>query len=74
MDDDDLILGFCCGGAGGSFFFFFFFSGWLIIHMSVFPHSEQDSEASIMPRSNYEEFFSVSSACAPLHNIISADF
>ena len=28
--------------------------------MSGFPHSKLDSAASIKPRSNYEEFFSVS--------------
>ena len=34
--------------------------------MSGFPHSKPDSAASIKPRSNYEEFFSVSDPPAPL--------
>ena len=37
-----------------------FFRGWLILDMSGFPHSKLDSAASIKPRCNYEEFFSVS--------------
>ena len=37
-----------------------FFRGWLILDRSAFPHSKPDSAASIKPRSNYEEFFSVS--------------
>ena len=35
--------------------------------MSGFPHSKPDSAASIKPRSNYEEFFSVSDPPAPVH-------
>ena len=68
MDDDDnvnnvdLILGFYCGGAGG----LVFFRGWLILDMSGFPHSKPDSAASIKPRSNYDEFFSVSDPPAPV--------
>ena len=34
--------------------------------MSGFPHSKPDSAASIKPRSNYEEFFSVSDPPAPV--------
>ena len=34
--------------------------------MSGFPHSKPDSAASIKPRSNYEEFFSVSDPLAPV--------
>ena len=44
-----------------------FFRSWLIIVMSGFPHSKPDSAASIKPRSNYEEFFSVSDPPAPVH-------
>ena len=62
VNNDDLILGFCCGGAGGSVFF----RGWLILDISGFPHSKPDSAASIKPRSNYEEFFSVSDPLAPV--------
>ena len=43
-----------------------FFRGWLIIDMSGFPHSKPDSVASIKPRRNYEEFFSVSDPPAPV--------
>ena len=43
-----------------------FFRGWLILDMSCFPHSKPDSAASIKPRSNYEEFFSVSDPPAPV--------
>ena len=43
-----------------------FFRGWLILDMSGFPHSKPDSAASIKPRSNYEEFFSVSDPPAPV--------
>ena len=62
VNNDDLMLGFCCSGAGGSVFF----RGWLIIDMSGFPHSKPDSAASIKPRSNYKEFFSVSDPPAPV--------
>ena len=34
--------------------------------MSGFPHSKPDSAASIKPRSNYEEFFSVSDPPVPV--------
>ena len=34
--------------------------------MNGFPHSKPDSAASIKPRSNYEEFFSVSDPPAPV--------
>ena len=34
--------------------------------MSDFPHSKLDSTASIKPRSNYVEFFSVSDPPAPV--------
>ena len=43
-----------------------FFRGWLILDRSGFPHSKPDSAASIKPRSNYEEFFSVSDPPAPV--------
>ena len=43
-----------------------FFRGWLILDMSGFPHSKPYSAASIKPRSNYEEFFSVSDPLAPV--------
>ena len=53
-----------------------FFRGWLLLDISGFPHSKQDSAVSIRPRRNYEVFFLCSrssSACALLY-IISADF
>ena len=43
-----------------------FFRGWLILDRSGFPHSKPDGAASIKPRSNYEEFFSVSDPPAPV--------
>ena len=43
-----------------------FFRGWLILDVSGFPHSKPDSAASIKPRSNYDEFFSVSDPPAPV--------
>ena len=43
-----------------------FFPRLVILDMSGFPHSKPDSAASIKPRSNYEEFFSVSDPPAPV--------
>ena len=43
-----------------------FLRGWLILDMSGFPHSKPDSAVYIKPRSNYEEFFSVSDPPAPV--------
>ena len=66
VSNDDLVIGFSCGGAGGSFFF----RCWLILDRSGFPHSNPDSAASIKPRSNYEEFFSISDPLAPVRYLM----
>ena len=43
-----------------------FFPRLVILDMSGCPHSKPDSAASIKPRSNYEEFLSVSDPPAPV--------
>ena len=47
-----------------------FFPRLVSFRMSGFPHSKPDSAASIKPRSNYEEFFSVSDPPAPVRHFM----
>ena len=62
MNNDDLMLDSVATALADRFF-----RCWLIIDMSGFPHSRPDSAAFVKPRSNYEEFFSVSDPPAPVH-------